>query len=78
MRPRIEPYSEWEIEECIDCLEHSARDVGDTHSAIMVQAGRGPTPNAYRATNSWHAIEIIRSLQAQILKLQGNEVKNSE
>jgi mevalonate pyrophosphate decarboxylase len=65
-----EPYMEWQIEECIECLERSARKIGDTHSQIMEAKGRGSTPFAYQSTNSWHAIEIIRELQAEIERLK--------
>lgn len=65
-----EKFMNWQIEECIECLERAAREVGDAHSQIMEARGRGPTPNAYRSTNSYRAIEIIRQLQNEIKELQ--------
>ena len=62
----------WDIEECIDILKWNAHQTGDDHNAMMVQRYQNEgkewpgAPNAYRATNSWHAVEIIRKLQAQL------------
>jgi len=59
-------YSDWEIESTKDELEDRAREIGETHSAMMVNAGRGPTPRAYQACTYWHAIEIIEQLQRRL------------
>ena len=54
-------YLDQEIEECIECLERSARETGNTHNEMMrVRNPAFNAPNAYQATNSWHAAEISR------------------
>jgi hypothetical protein len=63
-------YSNWEIESTKDELEDRARDIGQQHSMIMISAGRGPTPNAYRACTAWHAIEIIEQLQLALKRAE--------
>lgn len=62
--------SENEIEQTIDLLYLKALETGEAHSEHLIMAGRGPAPHAHRATNSYHAIEIIRQLQAQIQALK--------
>lgn len=56
-------YTNWEIESTKDELESRAREIGEAHSQNMIAAGRGPTPRAFQACTSWHAIEIIEQLQ---------------
>lgn len=67
-----DPYSAWEIESTIDELLDRAKEIGKAHSDMMVLAGRGETPRAYRACTSYHAITIIRQLQKEIEELQGS------
>lgn len=72
-------YNEYDIEECIDLLTWKAKEIGEAHNLGMAayreREGRvwQGAPNAYRATNSWHAVEIIRQLQAELKKLQNNQ-----
>jgi len=60
---REDRYSEHDIESTLDILFDKALVSGETHSQNMIEAGRGPTPRSHMATNSYHAIEIIRQLQ---------------
>lgn len=71
--PNLHPglvWTNWEIESTKDELEHIAREIGELHSANHEAAGRGPTPNAYRACTSWHAIEIIEQLQLALKRAE--------
>ena len=63
-------YMDWEIGEVIDILTDKAKELGEHHSQIMQAKGRGPTPNAYRATTYWKAVEIIQELQATVKELK--------
>ena len=73
----MDSYMDWQIEECIEILEERAKETGDALNAIMSArcAKEGTVwqgaPLAYQATNSWHAIEIIRQLQTEIAELRG-------
>lgn len=66
-----QPYLIWQIEECIDILTALAKKTGNDHNAIML--ARNPNwvdaPLAWQATNSWHAVEIIRELQGALAEL---------
>lgn len=64
------PILRHEFETCIELLLDQAVDIGERHSQSMIRAGRGPAPHAHRACNSYHAIEIIRSLEARIAQLE--------
>lgn len=57
---------DWEVEETIELLLEHAVEIGEMHSQMMIAAGRGPTPRAHRACTQYHAIEIIRRLQADL------------
>jgi hypothetical protein len=59
-----------EIEDCVQNLYRQAEDIGRQHSLMQTAKGRPPTPDAYKATNNWKAIKIIRYLQAEIKELK--------
>lgn len=73
---RQHEYMTWQIEECISLLTAQAKELGDRHNATMAtqRALKGEiwkgAPDAYKASTPWHAVEIIRELQAKIKTLE--------
>lgn len=71
----LEPYDigppdyevmDWEIEETIELLLERAVETGEMHSQAHHARTGNFAPFAHRATTSYHAIDAIRLLQAQL------------
>ena len=66
----VHEFLDWEIEETVDLLTQFAKEIGDRFNAGRPENGRAIAPNAYKASTEYHAVEIIRSLQAKIKVLE--------
>ena len=64
-------YLPWQIEECIEILTLRAKETGASHNAVMLAKNPNwvTAPLAWQACHSWHAVEIIRELQADLQEL---------
>lgn len=59
-----------EIEECVQFLSAKAEELGRAHNQLMASKGRVLSPNAFKASYAWKAVQIIRQLQAEVEELK--------